>query len=186
MAACLKHQPSTRTRPTDAEALPVEGCAHGVRVAPVADSSRAIFASSPIPGTQLPVQGTHPQRTVAVHLVRRDTHRFSTSALRRPDSVWSSDRVSNHMRQRATRRDVVAEHPASRAPQSPLADRPDHGRRFPWWQRADGIAWAVLFASIFACGCLLFYVLYESVVRSPGGPPTTQTPTRSDSRVDSI
>lgn len=186
MAACLKHQPSTRTRPTDAGALPVEGCAHGVRAAPAADSTHVIFASSPIPGTQPPVQGIHPQRTVVVHLARRDTHRFSTLTLHRLDSAWSSDRVSNHMRQRATRRDVVAEHPVSRGPQSPLANRPDHDRRFPWWQRADGIAWAVLFASIFACGCLLFYVLYESMAHSPGGPPTTQTPARASSRVDSI
>lgn len=178
MAACLKHQPSTRTHPTDAGALPVEEGAHGVRVAPVADSSRVVFASSPIPG-----QGTHAQRTVVVHLVRRDTHRFSTSALHRLDSAWSSDRMSNHVRQRATRHEVIAEHPASRAPQSPLANRSDHDRRFPWWQRADGIAWAILFASIVACGCLLFYVLYESIA---GGPPTTQTPARANNRVDGI
>lgn len=180
MAACLGHQPSARPRPTDADASPVEGCTHGVRTAPVADSSREIFASSPVPG---PGQAIHPQRTVAVHLVRRDTHRFSASVHHRLDSAWSSDRVSNHLRQRATRRDVVAEHPVSRAAPSSLAERLDHDRRSPWRQRAGRIAWALLFASIVACGCLLVYVLYESMASSPGGPLTTRTPARADSRV---
>jgi hypothetical protein len=185
MAACLGHQPSARPRPTDADALPVEGCTHGVRAAPVADSSREIFASSPIP-VPGPGQGIHPQRTVVVHLVRRDTHRFSASVHHRLDSAWSSDRVSNHLRQRATRRDVIAEHPVSRATPSSLAGRLDHDRRSPWRQRAGRIAWAVLFASIVACGCLLVYVLHGTLARSPGGPLSMQTPARADSRVDSI
>ncbi|MGH8783339.1 hypothetical protein [Paraburkholderia sp.] len=119
------------------------------------------------------------QDTVVLHLARPDARRHSSVARSGIDFP-----LSNSMSDHARRRDVIARGPIPRtesAAEPPRLTRApfdtplDDDRQFRWRQRTGGMAWVALYASVFACGCLLLYVLYESISPRHSGPPAMRT-----------